>query len=194
MRTWFWMVGLAWLGACEPEADEAEPTWFTTCGDPACQGYTGPFDGVDLCTTEAAGDPCTVVGDECDPEDSCNARLVCATEDPRDPVVGCPVSLRAAKRDVAYLDQAALQAAAQQALTTRLATWRYRRESDGAKPHLGFLIDDMPQSPAVAGTGDRVDLYGYTSLALAAVQVQQAQIDVLQAEVAALRAELEARR
>jgi hypothetical protein len=37
---------------------------------------------------------------------------------------------------------------------------------------------------------DRVDLYAYTSMTVAALQVQAEQIDALQREVAALRQEL----
>lgn len=58
----------------------------------------------------------------------------------------------------------------------------------GEKLRLGFLIDDDPASPAVRPDGERVDLYGYTSLAIAALQEQQAEIDALKAEVEALKA------
>ena len=167
-------------------------TWFTTCGDPACSGYDGPYPGVPLCTTEAAGDPCTDEAAECDFESDCNAVLVCASEDPKDQTGGCPQSRAAAKREIAYLDAAAVRALADEALATRLATWRYRGEGEQGRPHVGFLIDDHPQSPAVRADGERVDLYGYTSLALAAAQAQQAEIEALRAELAALRAQVQA--
>jgi protein tyrosine phosphatase (PTP) superfamily phosphohydrolase (DUF442 family) len=75
-----------------------------------------------------------------------------------------------------------------------LATWHYRAEDDAAREHLGFIIDDNPESPAVARTGEHVDLYGYTSMAVAAIQAQQKQIAALEAEVAALRKEMAAQR
>src|SRR5439155_22412171 len=56
--------------------------------------------------------------------------------------------------------------------------------------HLGFIIDAVGASPAVAADGGHVDLYGYTSMAVGAIQAQQRRIDALTREVAALRAEL----
>lgn len=166
----------------------AEPQWWSTCGDPACSGYSGPFDGVPLCTDEQIGDACADEGQECDPEDACNALLRCAVEDPKDQTYGCPISVASAKTGIVYLDDPALRAAADEARALKLATWRYRTEAPGGKPHFGFVIDDRPTSPAVAEDGRHVDLYGYTSLALAAVQVQQAEIDALRAELEALKA------
>src|SRR5262249_38113109 len=46
-----------------------------------------------------------------------------------------------------------------------------------------------PESPRVDATGERVDLYGYTSMALAAAQVQQKRIEAMERE---LREELAA--
>jgi hypothetical protein len=102
--------------------------WFTTCGDPVCQGYTGPFDGVPLCTTEAEGDACDADGAQCDPQDDCNALLICATDDPKDQTGGCPISRKERKTDIAYLDDAGKRSAAREALGIKLATWRYRGE------------------------------------------------------------------
>jgi hypothetical protein len=163
--------------------------WYYTCGDPACSGYGGPFKGIDLCSDLAvsAGQACDDADFQCDPVDDCNALLVCATEDPQDQTGGCPISLRKYKDEVHYLSPAERSRAAQQALELPLATWRYKGALDDGKTHLGFLIDDIPASPAVAAGGGHVDLYGYTSLTLAAVQQQQAQIDQLRAEIEALK-------
>ena len=46
---------------------------------------------------------------------------------------------------------------------------------------------------ALRPSGDQVDLYGYTSLAVAALQAQARQISVLEARLAQLEAALEAR-
>ncbi|MEZ4316273.1 MAG: hypothetical protein R3F61_02165 [Myxococcota bacterium] len=165
-------------------------TWFTTCGDPVCGGYGGPFPDVPACTTEAEDDPCSTDGTQCDPMSDCNALLVCASEDPKDQVGGCPISQAAAKRDIAYLDPTALRSTADEAMAMKLATWSYTWEEPGTRPHLGFIIDDAPGSAAVRTDGERVDLYGYTSLALAALQVQQAEITALRAELAELRSRL----
>ena len=72
----------------------------------------------------------------------------------------------------------------------RLATWRYTSEPESANPHLGFIIDDNPGTAAVDATGDRVDLYGYTSMAVAAAQVQNKRIEALEREIQALREEI----
>lgn len=189
---------LALLLACPPAK---EPVWYFTCGDPACSSYAGPFDGVPLCTDELSGDPCVDEGAECDPVDDCNALLVCATEDPQDQTGGCPISRAKFKRDIRYLSPEESAAAARTAAGMRLATWNYRWEAPGTPPHLGFVIDDAPSSVAVTADGDHVDLYGYTSLTLAAVQeqerrltAQQSLIDAQARELAALRTDLDALR
>lgn len=179
------------LTGCVGGEAPADLQWYTTCGDPACSGYGGPFDGVPLCADQVEGEACAAEGEQCDPEDDCNALLVCAAADPKDQTGGCPISRRAHKTEVSYLDPEGLRAAAKEALDLRLATWRYRGEA-GEQRRLGFVIDDAPGSPAVRPDGERVDLYGYTSLALAALQAQQAEIEALRAELAALRAEVEA--
>jgi hypothetical protein len=182
------------LVACDtddPSDTEPTPTglsWYTTCGDPVCSGYSGPYDGVDACTTETDGDPCDTEGAQCDFESDCNALLVCAETDPKDQVGGCPISKAEVKREIRYLDDARLRETARDALDLKLATWRYAWEPAGQEPHLGFLIDDAVGSPAVRADGERVDLYGYTSLALAALQVQQAELATLRAELEALKA------
>jgi hypothetical protein len=176
------------LAACDPPADTADDLqWYVTCGDPVCSGYSGPWEGVPACGDVSAGDPCAEPGAECDFESECDARLVCAVEDPTQQPGGCPISRRRHKQAVRYLTEAERAAAADEVARTRLATWRYTWEPEGHKPHLGFLIDDQPGSAAVAADGEHVDLYGYTSLAIAAIQAQQAEIEALRAEVAALR-------
>jgi hypothetical protein len=118
----------------------------------------------------------------------------------RDPLAGyCPISLRDAKRDIRYLDASDVQQLRDELLRVKLARWRYRAEGSDSPERLGFIIDDlaaggMCQSPAVMPDGSHVDLYGYASLAVAAIQAQARQIDALEREVAALRAEMAARR
>jgi len=182
------------LLAC-PEP-EPEPAWYATCGDPACGGYAGPFEGVPVCTTEAEGEPCADEGATCDLENDCNGRMVCSTSDPKADSGGCPVSRARHKRDIRYLDEEGLGAAAATAGAMRLATWSYRWEPAGTPPHLGFLIDDAEGSAAVRADGERVDLYGYTSLVLAATQEQAGRLAAQEAQLAAQEArirELEAR-
>ena len=163
-------------------------TWYTTCGDPVCDGYTGPFDGVDPCTSEAEGDGCDDEGVTCDPADDCNALLVCATEDPKDQTGGCPISRASAKRDIHYLSADERAAVARQALDMPLATWSYRWDPPARRERLGFIIDDQPTAYAVDADGQRVDLYGYTSLALAATQEQDRRLADQERRIAALEA------
>ena len=189
------LLGIGCVGGSAETGDTSPPVdlrWYTTCGDPVCGGYQGPFDDVPLCTDEAEGLTCDDEGAGCDPISDCNTLVICATEDPKQQPGGCPISRAVHKRDIAYLDADARSAAAQQALSMRLATWRYTWEGDAQRQHLGFIIDDQPQSPAVRADGEVVDLYGYTSLAIAALQEQAEQIEQLRAEVEALRGSCDA--
>lgn len=176
--------------ACVLDPTANDLNYYMTCGDPVCSEYSGPFDGVPLCTTEAVGDKCETEDATCDPEDSCNALVICAAEDPTQQEGGCPISRRDAKRDIRYLDAADRGAVASSALDLKLATWSYKTDPAGAPPHLGFIIDDQPTSYAVAADGGHVDLYGYTSLAIATIQEQQRRLDAQDAKIAALEARL----
>ena len=184
--------GNASMAEATPQA--AALNWYSTCGDPVCSGYAGPFAGEPLCTTQKAGDGCPTAGAQCDPQNQCNARLVCAAKDPKLQVGGCPVSRAQYKRDIRYLSDAQKAQIHAEVQRLRLATYRYRGAGPEAPQRLGFLIDDVERSAsstlgrsAVDAERDQVDLYGYTSMVVAALQVQAAQIEALQAEVKALR-------
>ncbi len=140
------------------------------------------------CTTEQVGDPCTCIGATCDPGNDCNNLLECATSDPTHGGM-CPISRRAYKKNVQYLSPADLDRLRADLLKFRLASYQY--DLPGADPatHLGFIIDDVGTSPSIAPNGNTVDLYGYASMAVAALQAQQREIDELEREVVALRAE-----
>jgi hypothetical protein len=182
---------------CTNHACTAALHWFYTCGAPVCMGHT--ITSVTPCTTQQAGNPCTPSGQECDPGDSCDRLLVCASTDPTHGPGGCPISRARFKHDIRYLPDADLGRVRQDLMTMRLATWRYNHEGDAGREHLGFIIDDDPESPSVAADGNHVDLYGYTSMAVAAIQVQdreiaaqRRQIEALQRSVEALRDEVQA--
>lgn len=183
------------LAACLDKQDhdspEGELLWYTTCGDPVCGGYSGPTDGVPLCTSETVGASCSPEGARCDPQDDCNALVICATEDPKAQEGGCPISRAAWKEGIHYLSADERERVAAELLATRLARYRYTGERAAVPERLGFIIDDAPRSPAVRPDGERVDLYGYTSMAVATIQTQQAEIEALQAEIEALRARLD---
>ena len=171
----------------EPCAPGACMYW-KTCGYPVCGGpFEGPIPGVEPCTTQKVGEPCSTRNETCDPGLGCGVRLLCTDHDP---AVVCPISRRDAKRDVSYLDDGDLDRMLDEVRRMRLTTYRYTSEPPGARAHLGFIIDDVGASPAVAADGGHVDLYGYTSMAVGAIQAQQRRIDGLAREVAALRAEL----
>lgn len=168
--------------------------WYTTCGDPVCMtGDGGPNipPGATVCTTEMAGGACTTAGATCWPSDSmCGVQLICAASDPKMNPGGCPVSRVAYKKNIEYLSESEVASIADEATTMRLSSWNYKAEGSSSRRHVGFLIDDMPESVAVAESGERVDLYGYTSMAIAAVQVQDKRLKALEKELASMRTEV----
>jgi hypothetical protein len=100
----------------------------------------------------------------------------------------CPISSARFKRDISYIDDRRAERLREELLSMRMATYRYAQD-DGAM-HLGFIIEDMPPgSPAVLPTRERVDLYGYISMAVAALQQQEKEIEALKAQVARLEKE-----
>ncbi len=59
--------------------------------------------GVEPCTTERPGEPCSPEGARCDPGNSCNQDVVCAATDPTMNPGGCPISKREFKDAIRYL-------------------------------------------------------------------------------------------
>jgi hypothetical protein len=105
--------------------------------------------------------------------------------------LGCPMSSRRAKTDIRYLSGDDIGAMASETLRLRLATYEYKAAPFAGRRHLGFIIEDSPNVPAVDRDGDMVDLYGYTSMLLATTQAQQQQIEALQKQVEALSRSLD---
>ena len=95
----------------------------------------------------------------------------------------CPVSSRRAKKDILYLGPTDRQHIADDLARFKLATYEYRDPALAGKRHLGFIIEDVPGSPAVDRDGNMVDLYGYASMLVAAVQAQGEEIAKLKAEL-----------
>jgi hypothetical protein len=126
--------------------------------------------------TQQEGFACTSEGTLCDPGDSCNANLVCATTDPT--LVGCPRSRRHLKKNIRYLSDADIEAAYREIMSLRLASYRYR--ADDRRRRLGFIMEDMEPSLAVDSERGIVDLYAYTSLAVAALKAQDRRITELE--------------
>lgn len=96
----------------------------------------------------------------------------------------CAISRRAYKKDISYVDDEERQRLTDELYGFRLATYRYRQEAASSPTHLGFMIDDVAPSAAVTQkSGDSVDLYGYTTMAVAALQTQAREIAELRREV-----------
>jgi hypothetical protein len=154
-----------------------------------CCDLSGPptwncFDGPAYCTTNrpSVGDPCTDATDSCaiTPAVECGqTTLNCGDGTWRVVSSDCPVSTARAKRDISYLGPHDVGRLRDALLGVKLATYKYN--VGDPSQHLGFIIEDMPNgSPAVLASRQRVDLYGYLSMAVAAIQQQQRQIDLLE--------------
>jgi uncharacterized small protein (DUF1192 family) len=186
-------------GACSSTSSgtDAGLHWYTTCGAPVCQTAGGDASagasidgGVAACTSEKTGDPCASTGTTCDPGLGCDVLLICAAKDPKVQPGGCPISRRAAKRDIAYLDEAAKLRLVDEVRRLHLA--RYRYKDAPLKDRLGFIIDDDPSSSAVDGSRDQIDLYSYLSMAVAALQQEIARGDAQDRKIAELCRRLDA--
>lgn len=155
--------------------------WFQSCGTPVCRAEDSPFDdpGIRNCSSEKLGDACATEGERCDGVLSCGATYICATRMPSP----CPISRARFKQDIRYLDEAAREQFHRELTRIRLATYHYKGMPDVEQ--LGFMIDDV--EPSVATSGDQVNLYGYLSMAVAAIQVQDERIRRLERELAELR-------
>ena len=145
----------------------------TDPGCPAAAGYLGT-------TCKPEGVACRY---------SCDLGRVCKGGIWIEAEVGsaCPISLRRAKRDIRYLEDRDRARLAADLERIRLATYRYRDPADGQGTRLGFIIDDSPDIAAVDAARGRVDLYGYASMAVAALQQQARELARLRREVARLR-------
>ena len=114
----------------------------------------------------------------------------CATSDPTHGGM-CPISRRAYKENIQYLSAADVRRLHDDLMSFRLATYQYKAVP--SERHLGFIIEDIEPSAAVDPGRDMADLYGYTSMAVAALQTQAREIKLLKKEVASLRRALHRR-
>ena len=134
-----------------------------------------------LCTTSFKGEVCGAT--TCKPGATC-----CSGVPLPQPTCfdngACPVSQRKHKKDITYLTESDRERLTDDLLRFPLATYRYKSESGVDREHLGFIIDDVAPSPAVQQSGERVDMYGYQTMTVAALQTQAR-------ELAALRRELD---
>jgi hypothetical protein len=100
------------------------------------------------------------------------------------------LSQRRHKKDIGYLSREDERRLADELMSFRLATYHYTNESASDPRRLGFIIDDVAPSAAVATDGEHVDLYGYMTMAVATLQVQHEQIVALQKQVDDLKQQL----
>ena len=89
------------------------------------------------------------------------------------------------KKDVQYLDDAARARIAEETMGLKLATYKYKNADE--RERLGFILEDSPNVVAADMASKQVDLYAYTSMVVATVQQQQAEIAALKAEVERLK-------
>ena len=193
-------AAVAGCGSSSPVADggggadgsAAGTHWYTTCGAPVCQANVdggAPDSGVSACSAaEISGASCSAKGATCDPGQGCGVLLLCADKDPKVQTGGCPISRRAVKQEIAYLDAAGLDDLAAKLRALRLATYRYR--DNPGRQRLGFVIDDGTGGLAVDEPRDQIDLYAYMSWAVGALQSQMKRIDAQEREIASLKRSL----
>ena len=183
--TWNGAKGHYDIGECNPAVH-----WYWTCGTPVCMpDSTDPaYLAIPVCSgAQVDGNACLVEGEFCRPAQySCGRLLKCQQSRP----VVCPISQRDKKRDIKYLDDAGLQKQAKDLLALKLATYQYKEAPATSAHRLGFIIEDGAPAVSVDEKREHVDLYGYTSLAVATLKVQQKQIEALKAEIDALKAQL----
>jgi hypothetical protein len=160
--------------------------WYVTCGAPVCGGPNQSC-SPDSSACAAVGSACSTKGQTCnDCKQGCGARIVCDDHDPTANPGGCPISSRKFKDNIAYLGPNELDRLRAEAMRMKLATYNYKNPyGNPEETHLGFIIEDNPQSLAVDRGHDRVDIYGYLSMILATTQVQEKEIQELRRQVAA---------
>jgi len=174
-----------------PAATCPRPAWYYTCGDPVCGGHRD-HPGVPPCGPgQTPGTACSPEGKTCDPGSFCNELLLCATSSPR--AYGrCPRSRARFKEDIRYLGPEEVRRLHAELMKFPLATFRYKGEA--CREHLGFIIEDVEPSLSVDAPDDMVDLYGYTTMTVAALQAQARELAALRREVAGLKRDLARRR
>jgi hypothetical protein len=158
--------------------------WYLTCGAPVCSGPSADAGVQDASACHALGTSCSNLGETCGGPNSCNQVETCQAFDPQSRPGGCPISSRKFKDDIEYLDPAGLEGLHDEVLRMRLATYNYKGQYADPNPkHLGFIVEDNPESLAVDRGHDRVDMYGYLSMVVATMQVQEKEISDLRRDL-----------
>ncbi|MDB4934910.1 MAG: putative secreted protein [Labilithrix sp.] len=179
---------------CASEREASYPKCTCPEGPPvADDGSTGTFGGGPPAVTCNASGHCetSYKGVTCGTT-TCNAGQTCCSGQPfPSPTCvdgsACPISQRKHKKQITYLSEPDRERLSDELLRFPLATYRYKSESENDREHLGFIIDDVAPSPAVQQSGERVDMYGYQTMTVAAVQVQARELAALKREVEELK-------
>jgi hypothetical protein len=171
--------------------------WYSTCGDPVCRdnGYRA-HPGISSCTSaQIAGAPCNNASLQCDPKSPCNNLLICSASDPTLNPGGCPISQRSLKKDIRYVTDDNLDRYHHDMMQMKLANYHYNWENAAQATHLGIIIEDIdnPENPAISTGRQTIDLYGYTSMAIAAIQAQNKEIEALKYELKLLKKQIQNR-
>jgi hypothetical protein len=172
-------VGFIFMG-CE---DEKTFQLYATCGSPVCEEPDVNNSGLDPCTTQSAGDPCTNDGDDVCYVGCGISVLRCVSADP---ATMCPISRREYKEDITYLTPQELKKLSTSLEQFRLAKYKYKKDPKHQE-RLGFIIEDQEPNFSINSEKDRVDMYGYLSMAVASIQVQAREIENLKKEVRELK-------
>jgi hypothetical protein len=93
------------------------------------------------------------------------------------------------KRDIEQLDGDALSRIYDELRKIQLTTYQYKTDPAASPRRLGFIIDDTKTPYPINADGTSVNLYGYVSMAVAAIQTQSREIEALRTEVAQMRRE-----
>ncbi len=174
-------------------------------GDPVGCVFTNPVEIPDPTTKKCSelgiveNDACTRSGDRCvlvparqeaDGGSGCRqsaSYLTCLAERRDAGPGGCPVSSRAKKTNVHYLDDAERARVSREILELRVASYDYTDPADGPSPTVGFILEDAKDATFVIKDRSRVNMYSYTTSLVVTVQRQQAEIDRLSREIAELK-------
>ena len=84
------------------------------------------------------------------------------------------------KHDIEYLTPSERANMAQELYSLPIAEWSYNdADMNDDRRHVGIITQDVGPGPMVTSDMDEVDLYGYTSMAVIAIQELKAEIEVL---------------
>jgi hypothetical protein len=148
------------------------------CGNACCR----PGEWCDE-TTNLPHCRCGTTGAACAAPDVCGAPSSACGGACCGSTVTCPKSRRSEKRDIEAVSDVDRLRLYGELRAIELRTYRYRDAPRSSPRRLGFIIDDTLAPEAINPDGNTVDLYGYLSMAVAALQTQAKEIEELRARI-----------